>query len=158
MTKSLETGMTRFVAILPPRRRLAFPFSSLGCLVLGVVFTPFCALSKAPSPVQRAPGVVQSGALGPCAEHAYECAGQPRVTVERLTPAELNRIAQAQAEVAKAQAAEKSTRDEIIQAHGGYLLPDMMQGALMMSGMRVSDDVEWRGDYLILTKEWLPEL
>lgn len=93
-----------------------------------------------------------------CEQHAYECASQPLVTIEKLTKDELGVIALSEKAVAQAEEALKVAKNGIVLAHGGFVIPDCLSGCLMFSGQRTSDGVEWKGDYIILTKKWIPEL
>lgn len=91
---------------------------------------------------------------------SYSCK-EAIVTVTKLPPEELAEIAHADAEVRKAQAWAETVRQDTIRRHGGYVIPDtcfMGAGCFLATGDRVSDEVEWKGDYMILTKKWIPEL
>lgn len=94
--------------------------------------------------------------------HAYYpgCADQPDIRVEKLTAAEISAISRAEAAVTAAETDAKATRERVIESHGGYILPSCgFAGQCMIeSGHRLSDDVEWKGDFIILTRKWIPEL
>lgn len=91
---------------------------------------------------------------------AYSCK-EAIVTVHKLPPDELAAIAAADAEVKRAQARADAVKGEIVRKHGGYVILDicpMGNSCFMATGDRLSDEVEWKGEYIILTKRWIPEL
>jgi hypothetical protein len=108
----------------------------------------------------------QSKAKPPCTGpvHAYAC-DAPMVTVSQLTAEEKRQIQDSETAIQTAQAMAETVRNRIIEAHGGFVAEEcgggsgMFGGAcLIESGSRLSDDAEWKGDWLILSKKWIPEL
>jgi hypothetical protein len=96
-------------------------------------------------------------ASGQSCMHAYSCS-EPLVTVAKLSDAEMAQIKAADEKAAKAAADAVAVRDKVIEAHGGYVLPNTPYGGMIESGHRLSDEAIWREPFLILTKEWTPEL
>lgn len=85
----------------------------------------------------------------------------PPVTVSKLTAAETAALKKVYEQEAAAQTAERRLKRSIVEAHGGYVDECDQVEALLCgeeTGMRLSDGVEWKGEWIILTKKWLPDL
>lgn len=98
-----------------------------------------------------------------CFGHNGVCVAQtpPPVIVEELSKNDVDRLAAAQAAIDAAVAAMKTTRDGIIQLHGGFIDQCDLSGwspCATSTGQRLSDEVLWKGNYLILTRRYEPEL